>query len=42
MLRDTAAYSIAELLSEPINSNDSLATANAKRLFASCMDEGTK
>lgn len=40
MLRDTASYSIAELLSEPINNKDSIATSNAKKLFVSCMNEG--
>jgi membrane metallo-endopeptidase-like protein 1 len=39
MLRDKVAYSIADLLSEPITKNDSVSVANAKRLYASCVDE---
>ena len=41
MLRDKVAYSIADLLSEPTNKNDSFSILNAKRLYASCIDEWT-
>ncbi|CAF0711920.1 unnamed protein product [Brachionus calyciflorus] len=39
ILRDKVAYSIADLLSEPIGPDDTNATANAKKLFISCIYE---
>ncbi|RNA08867.1 neprilysin isoform X2 [Brachionus plicatilis] len=39
ILRDKLAYSIADLLAEPIGPNDTNATSNAKKLFISCINE---
>lgn len=41
MLRDKVAYSIADLLAEPVAVNESESVANAKRLYASCVDEAS-
>ena len=40
LLRDKLAYTVADLLSEPISDKESNSTRNAKALFQSCMDEG--
>jgi hypothetical protein len=39
ILRDKLSLTVADLLAEPIYSNDSKAMANAKTLFQSCVDE---
>lgn len=39
-LRDTLAYNLADLLTEPIDSKDTESITKAKQLFASCMNEG--
>ena len=41
ILRDNVALSVADILMEPINENDTRATSNAKKLFVSCLDEDT-
>lgn len=40
ILRDKLAYMVSDLLTEPINSDDTNSTINAKILFKSCMNEG--
>lgn len=40
LLRDKLAYTVGDLLAEPIDEKESNATKNAKALFQSCMDEG--
>ena len=39
-LRDVLAYNLADLLSEPISSNEIESIAKSKKLFSSCMNEG--
>ena len=39
-LRTTLSNRVADLLESKINVNDTLSTANAKRYYKSCMNEG--
>lgn len=39
-LRESLAFNVADLLSQPINEADLQSINKAKKLYASCLDEG--